>query len=196
MGQVLLKYYINLLSHDRWFLVQKGDGKMSIGKVLADAREGKYTQEQLSFELPISREAISKYETGDRKIPQDLRPVFSLKLDDPYLYMEMAAEATGKVAIPVLNGDYIDKHPASMSYLVQREADEALEHIRNMDWIKPVSMRTEEEKEEMRKALMEVLDCIVSMKNLVAVICKEYKFSMKEIFQAWIVTLKARRWKK
>jgi transcriptional regulator with XRE-family HTH domain len=167
---------------------------MSAGEAVAQARKDKgVTQDQLSMNLYCSREAVSKYETGDRKIPKDLRPSISQALDDPHLYMEMAMEATGRVGIPVLNGDYIDKHPASMSFLVQREADEALDHVRQMDWVKPVEMRTDQEKQDMRKVVMELLDSIASMMNLVAVICKVYKFSMKEIFEAWRVTLKARR---
>lgn len=169
---------------------------MSIGKALANAREGKYTQEELSFELPVSREAISKYETENRRIPKDLMPRFSQTLDEPYFYMEMAAEATGKVSIPVLNGDYIDRHPASMKDLVQRETNEALDNLERVSMIKPVHLRTDEERQEMRKVVMELLDSIASMMNLVAVICKEYKFSMKEIFQAWRATLKARKWNK
>jgi transcriptional regulator with XRE-family HTH domain len=170
---------------------------MSAGEAVAQARKDKgYTQEQLAMKLYCSREAVSKYETGDRNVPKDLRSEISLNLDDPHLYMEMAMEATGRVGIPVLNGDYIDKHPASMSYLVQRETHEALDQVLHIDWVKPVDMRTDQEKQDMMKVVMELLDAIASMMNLVAVICKEYKFSMKEIFGSWRATLKARKWKK
>jgi transcriptional regulator with XRE-family HTH domain len=170
---------------------------MSTGQAVAQARKDKgYTQDQLSMDLYCSREAVSKYETGDRTIPKDLRPKISQTLDDPFLYIEMAVEATGKVSTPVLNGEYIDRHPASMKDLVQREANEALEHLDKACMIKPIHLRTDQEKQEMKQVVMELLDAIVSMKNLVAVICKEYKFSMKEIFETWRVTLKARKWKK
>lgn len=169
---------------------------MSIGKALANAREGKYTQEELSFELPVSREAISKYETENRKVPDDLMPQFSRKLDDPFLNMALEFQATGGSSIPFLNGDYIDRHPAAMKDLVQRETNEALEHLANACMIKPIHLRTDQEKQEMLQVVMELLDSQASMKNLVAVICKEYKFSMKEIFETWRVTLKARKWKK
>jgi transcriptional regulator with XRE-family HTH domain len=170
---------------------------MSAGQAVAQARKDKgFTQDQLSLDLYCSREAVSKYETGERKIPKDLRPNISQTLDDPHLYMEIAMEATGKVGIPVLNGDFIDTHPAAMKDLVQRETNEALDNLDRASMIKPIHLRTDEERQEMRQVVMELLDSIASMMNLVAVICKEYKFSMKEIFGSWRATLKARKWNK
>nr|BDD46671.1 hypothetical protein 14 [Bacillales bacterium] len=170
---------------------------MSVGKTIANARREKdITQQQLSMDLYCSREAVSKYETGDRPIPEDLRPKISQRVDHPYVYLEMQLEATGGVGIPVFNGDYIDKHPAAMKDLVQNETNEALDHLGQACMIKPAHMRSEQEKQEMLKVIMELLDSVASMMNLIAVICKEYKFSMKEIFKSWRATLKARRMSK
>ncbi|HDR7659734.1 TPA: hypothetical protein QCX68_005304 [Bacillus wiedmannii] len=45
---------------------------MSIGKEVAMARKRKaMIQEQLSLEIPVSRELLAKYETEKRQIPKD-----------------------------------------------------------------------------------------------------------------------------
>lgn len=178
-------------------LVQKGDEVMSIGTTIARARKEKgITQEQLAWDLGVSREAQSKYETGARRFPEDLRSKVVQKLDDPDLYIEMAVEATGGVAIPILNGDYIDRHRAAMKDLVQYETNEALEKLAQTSLIKPVQFATEQDKEEMKRVIKELLDAVCSMINMIAVLCREYGFSMKEIYRSWFVTLKARRMRK
>lgn len=186
-----------MLSHYSGAVVRKGRGFLSVGQAISQSRKEKgITQQQLAMKWNYSREAISKYETEDRGFPEELRQVACNDLDDPYVITAVEEEATGGLNIPDINGDYIDTHPAALSYLVQREADEALQHVRQMDWIKPVKHRSEQEKQEMYKVLLELLDAVASMKKLIAVICKEYKFSIKELIKAWRITLKARYWKK
>jgi transcriptional regulator with XRE-family HTH domain len=170
---------------------------MLIGEELAAARKRKgYTQEQLTLDLPISRESLAKYETGDRRFPKDMYLPVAEKLDDEEFYFTSWKEAAGVVSIPYFNGDHIDHHSSSMKHLVQIETNEALEHLERACWFKPIHSRSESEKEEMKRVLRELLDAAASMVNLVAVICREYDFSMKEVFQQWRLTLKARRLKK
>jgi transcriptional regulator with XRE-family HTH domain len=169
---------------------------MSAGTAVAQARDGKYTQEQLSIELYCSREAVSKYETGQRKIPKDLLPRISKTLDDPFLDISLGLEATGGVGIPVLNGEYIDIHPASMKDLVQRETDEALEHLAQLCVVKPLHLRKEQEREEVKKVIFELWDAAASIKNLAALLIKKCEYSSKELDEQWKVTLKARGMKK
>jgi transcriptional regulator with XRE-family HTH domain len=170
---------------------------LSIGSAL---REGLNDQElkqlEIALETNYSEKTVSAWVTENRRIPKEVRSKISQKVDHPYVYLEMQLEATGGVGIPVLNGDFIDTHPAAMKDLVQIETNEALDNLEKASMIKPIHLRTEEERQEMRKVVMELLDAIASMTNLVAVICKEYKFSMKELFGSWRATLKARRWNK
>jgi transcriptional regulator with XRE-family HTH domain len=170
---------------------------MRIGEELANARKRQgLTQEQLAYDLPLSRESIAKYEIGSRRLPDDMRRPIAQEIDDVEFYFSTWNDATGEVSIPFLNGDYIDQHPASMAFLVQRETSEAIEQLTNACWVKPVHTRTDSDREEMRKVIFETLDAAASMINLVAVICREYKFSMKKIFAEWRLTLKVRRMEK
>ena len=170
---------------------------MKIGEELAKARKRQgITQEQLSFELPVSRESIAKYELGSRRLPEDMRRPIAQQIDDEEYYFKTWNEATGEVSIPFFNGDYVDQHPSSMAFLVNRETEEAIQQLMQVCWAKPVHTQNESEREEVRKAVFETLDAAASMINLVAVICREYGFSMKKIFSEWRLTLKARRMEK
>lgn len=170
---------------------------MKIGEELALARKRQgITQEQLAFELPVSRESIAKYEIGSRKLPMDMRRPIAHQIDDEEFYFRTWNEAAGEVSIPYLNGDHVDQHPASMAFLVNKETDEAVEHLKRVCWAKPVHMTNEFEKEEVKRAIFETLDAATSMINLVAVISREHKFSLKKLFVEWRLTLKARRMEK
>jgi transcriptional regulator with XRE-family HTH domain len=170
---------------------------MKIGEELAMARKRQgLTQEQLALELPVSRESIAKYETGARRLPEDLRRPIAQTIDDEEFYFRTWGDAAGEVAIPYLNGDYVDQHPASMAFLVKRETNEALEQLSQVCWVKPIHTRTDTELEEMKRVIFEALDAAASLINLVAVICRECGFSMKKIFTEWRLSLKARRLEK
>lgn len=170
---------------------------MKIGEELAKARKRKgISQDQLAHCLPISRESVAKYEVGTRKLPDDLRGSVAIAVDDEEFFFAMWNDAAGEVAIPFFNGDYIDQHPASMVFLVNQETNEALDHLRLVSWVKPVHMKNEMEKEEMQKVIFELLDAAASIVNLVAVVCREYRFSMRKIFKAWRLTLKVKKYKK
>ncbi|MCL6571731.1 MAG: helix-turn-helix domain-containing protein [Bacillus sp. (in: Bacteria)] len=170
---------------------------MKIGEELARARKRQgLTQEQLAIDLPLSRESIAKYEIGSRRFPDDMRRPIAQLIDDEEYYFKTWGDAAGEVSIPFLNGEYIDHHPASMAFLVQRETDEATKQLTRVCWSKPINSQNEREREEVKKAVFETLDAAASMINLVAVICREYKFSMKKLFAEWRLTLKVRRMEK
>ncbi|PFY43163.1 transcriptional regulator [Bacillus toyonensis] len=168
---------------------------MSIGKEVAMARKRKgITQEQLSSEIPVSRESLAKYETEKRKLPEDLRKCITEGIDDPQLFFKMWSEATGYVSIPFFNGEQIDLHPTSMRYMVYQETNEALEQFDTVCWFKPSQAWSESEKEDLKKVMHEILDATGSMMSLVAVLCDQYDISMKEVFKYWKVSLRARKY--
>jgi len=178
-------------------MVRKGMVRMdSLGNKLAEARKRKgLTQEQLAMVLPVSRETIAKYETEQRKFQKDLYESIAHGVDDPEYYFATWTAATGYVSIPYFNGDYIDRHPTSMKYLVQGEMNEALKQLERVCWSKPIKMHNEQERENAKQVIHEILDAAALMINLVAVLCTEYKFSMKTIYKIWWSSIKTRRWK-
>jgi DNA-binding XRE family transcriptional regulator len=172
-----------------------GGIEMAIGKEIAMARKRQgHTQEKLSLDIPASRESLAKYETNSRHLPKDLHKHISEALDDPQFFFHIWQEAAGAVSIPFLNGEFVDHHPTSMKYMVQKETAEALEQLETVCWFKPPQALSENEKQEMKKVMHEILDAAASMINLVAVLCDQYDFSMKDVFKYWKMSLRARRY--
>jgi transcriptional regulator with XRE-family HTH domain len=170
---------------------------MAIGNVIAAARKRQEkSQQDVSQGINYSREAISKFETGDRTIPKEVVQKIAQNIDDPRLYFDTWKENSGFVSVPFFDGDYIDQHPTSMMFLVQKETAEALESIKSVTWSKPARMCSGEEKDQMKQVLKENLDAAASMINLVACICKEHDFSMRDLFREWNVSLKIRKFNK
>ncbi|MCP3026643.1 XRE family transcriptional regulator [Halobacillus sp. A5] len=170
---------------------------MTIRDELVKARNRQETtQLELSFDANYCRETISKVETGDRKYQPEMRKAFSESLDDPEFYFHSWEEATGYVHMPYLNGDHIQHDSIHMRFFVEKETKEALEHLDHVKWYKPIASNSEQEKEEVKRVIKEILDSAASQVNLVAALCKEYDFSMKKLFKEWLVSLKARRFKK
>ena len=175
----------------------KGEINLAIGASIAEARKRQEkTQLDVSHGINYSREAISKFETGDREIPKEVIPKIAQNIDDPRLYFQTWEDSSGFVSVPYFDGDFIDQHPTSMMYLVQKETAEALESIESAVWSKPAKMFTQEEKDHMKKVLKENLDAAASMINLVACICNEHNFSMRDLFREWNVSLKIRKFNK
>lgn len=170
---------------------------MAIGQKLAEARDRmNITQEQLALGINYSTSAVGKWEKESRRMPKHMFSQVAETIDDVEFYFETWNEAAGEVAIPFLNGDHVDQHPSSMAFLVKKETNEALDQINRVCWVKPIHTRTDTEREEMQRLIFELLDAAASTINLVAVVCREYRFSMRKIFQQWRMTLKARRLQK
>ncbi len=140
------------------------------------------------------RESLAKYETEQRRLPEDLRKCITEGIDDPQLFFKMWSEAAGYVSIPFFNGEHIDFHPTSMRYMVYQETNEALEQLDTVCWFKPSQAWSESEKEDLKKVMHEILDATGSMMSLVAVLCDQYGISMKEVFKYWKVSLRARKY--
>jgi transcriptional regulator with XRE-family HTH domain len=166
---------------------------MSMGQAIHEARRGS-TQSELATKLHMERSTIGKYETGKRNVPKDMRAVIANTLDDPAVYFAAEEEATGGVTLPFLNGKHIERSLAAMKELAQHEAQEALNRLNEMHMYKPAQYWTAEEKTEMKQSMNELLDAAASIQNLVAISCKEYNFSQREIYKNWRKTVKQRGW--
>ncbi|SEA52910.1 hypothetical protein SAMN05421743_105189 [Thalassobacillus cyri] len=170
---------------------------MDIKEELVKARNRKgTTQLELALEANYCRPEISKVETGSRKYQPEMRRAFSESLDDPEFYFHTWEDATGFVHMPYLDGEYIRHEPISMRYFAEQETREALENLDRVKWYKPISSNSEQEREDVKRVIKEILDSAASQVNLVASLCKEYDFSMKTLFREWLVSLKSRRFKK
>jgi transcriptional regulator with XRE-family HTH domain len=174
---------------------KEANKQMGLGQTLVESRKQRNkTQSDMAKDLPFSQSAIAKFENGSRNITKENRSIVALSYDDPAVYFAAEEEATGGVTLPFLNGKHIERSLAAMKELAQHEAQEALNRLNEMHMYKPAQYWTDEEKAEMKQSMNELLDAAASIQNLVAISCKEYQFSQREIYKNWRKTVKQRGW--
>jgi len=166
------------------------------GEVIRNARKHrKMTPIEFAESLHVSRSLTEKWETGERSVVDSYRKDIAEVLDTPELYFQSWKESTGFVSLPYLDGVNIDHHPSAMRFMALREVKQALNDMDNVCWTKPVEAKSEQERQEVRKVIFEILDAATTLINLVAILVRRYDFSMKKIFKEWRLTVKARGWK-
>ncbi|WP_152414386.1 hypothetical protein [Halalkalibacterium ligniniphilum] len=72
--------------------------------------------------------------------------------------MELHRQATGGVFIPYMNGPQVDHHPAALTYLARKELKEAKEHIKEIDFSKPLGVMEDFELQHIEETVHELLD--------------------------------------
>jgi len=153
-----------------------------------------YTQEELGEELGLSRQAISHYKTGRRRMPPDVAARLVEKLDDGFVAMEIAAAYTGGAWVRELDGEHVDLHRAAVHAKTQEELREALDAIQRVCVAAPPRAMSREQLRELGEALIQAIDAIVALAHYVAVICREYGFSWVELWRQHFRKLKARKY--
>lgn len=156
---------------------------MAIGKAIAKARNGQaFTQEDLAIMLNVSRESESKYENETRNFPKDLIPKVCDILDDPFLYFAAASEDTGGSWVKELNGDYIDLHRSSVAAKTREELDEALNAIESISVANHPNSLKDHDRCKLEKAMMESIDAMYALSHYVAIVCQDYGYSWKDMW--------------
>jgi len=153
---------------------------LTVGNAIKEIR-GKESQLHLSMELNVSRETVSAYETGRvDQIPLDISQKLMQKYDSPWLAMAVGHEYSAGSAVKKLDGKNVDLHRSSVKAKTEEELQEALEALKA---ISVVNKPDHHDKEQIKVALMQVIDAIYAAKHLVAVLAKEYGFSWLKLWQ-------------
>ncbi|WP_026678183.1 helix-turn-helix domain-containing protein [Fictibacillus gelatini] len=157
---------------------------MAVGKVIkALRREQDLSQLQLSFDLNVSRESISAYETERAKVPQDISRSLMEKFDNPFYAMEVAHDYTGGSWVSKLDGEAVDLHRSTVKDKTLEELDEALESIRGVRLATKPKYIQEHEKHQLEEAIIQAIDAIIALTHFVAIICIEYGFSWLKMWK-------------
>jgi len=139
------------------------------------------TQQQLTFDIPYSREAISKQEHGEYRVQPTLAQHYTDQHNNPWVGMESAAEYTGWGPVK-LDGQAADLHRCSTAMKTEEELREALEAIKEVNITTNPETIQAFEKEKLEKAIQESLDAITALSHYVAIICKEYGISWMKMW--------------
>lgn len=156
--------------------------KVPFGDALREAHESMgLTQEAVGAIGYVSGKMISAIECGRRNAAPDTMQRITAALDNPRLYLEAAEEITGGVfATPWLDGD-VDLHRTSVWAKVIEELEEAKVTVEGTKVInKKLDAST---KSQVLESMIQVLDARVAIDHYISVMCTEYGFSVKEVFE-------------
>jgi hypothetical protein len=155
---------------------------MAIGKAIKSMR-GKESQLKLSFDLSVSRESVSAYETERAAVPPDISQKLMERYDDPFYAMIVANEYTNGSWVRPLDGMHVDLHRSSVVAKTQEEIQEILEYMRSISVVNHPGSMPEHEKQQLKETLIQAIDGITALSHYVSVICKDYGFSWNELWQ-------------
>ncbi len=159
---------------------------MSIGAVIEEICQTKgLTQKELGNIGNISPKTVSAIKLGRRNAAKDVLNSWAEKLDCPRVYLEMVREAGGGVYGTIwLDGENVDLHRTSVFMKTGEELREALEALGSTEKhiINHPNQVREEEKTQIKEALMQCLDARVAIDTLVAVKCEAYGLSVRGLF--------------
>lgn len=127
---------------------------------------------------------IGKIVKGSRRPSKEVMRDTAQHYDDGQLYIAAAGEVTGGAFAPWL--DNVDLHRASVLFKTVEEMKEVLVASTEAPISKTNEQINEEERQQIKRLLMETVEAITALTHLAAVLCKEYSFS-------WLGTWKEHR---
>jgi len=133
----------------------------------------------------LSGSMINEVEHGRKKLPKDVKPQVARQMDDGWLYLEIAQEATGSVMVsPFL--DNVDDHRVVGLLKFGEEVREAIEALNG---IMPIVLRARNqaelrpgEKQKVEAAMLEVIEATTAAQNALARVAKCYQISLAELY--------------
>lgn len=160
---------------------------MSVGAVIEDICRSKgIKQIELGQMGCISPKTVSAIKTGRRQVAKDVLSRWAERLDHPRVYIEMVKESSGGVyGSTWLDGDNVDLHRTTVFLKAGEELREAVEALAVTERIvvNNPAMTSEEQRNEIKNALLQCLDARVAIDMLLAVKSESYGFSIRELFK-------------
>ncbi|MFF2174938.1 helix-turn-helix domain-containing protein [Lysinibacillus sp. NPDC058147] len=138
-----------------------------VGEALRGLR-GEKTQLQLSMELGVVRETVSRVENGRAKVPADISKNIVDKFDDPKFALAVQHQYTGTGPI-YLNGPNVDLHRCSVRDKTIEELEEAIVSIKQTSLAKPKEAINPYEKKNMMDMIEEAVEAATALANFIAI---------------------------
>ncbi|MEH7223894.1 helix-turn-helix transcriptional regulator [Bacillus sp. JJ1566] len=174
---------------------------MKVGRAAKAVKEARhdagFTQQQLSFEIFESREAVSQQENGRYKVQPNITNYFASEHNNPWVAMEASAEYMNWGPAK-LDGEAADLHRTSVLLKTQEELEEALKAVDLAAKKLSVNPKQVQEFEIqiIEKSILECIDVITASNHYVAVLCKEYGLSWTKMWTKHKLKLIQRRFLK
>lgn len=149
-------------------------------KAMREMRDDQ-TQEQLARKLNVSRETVSKYESGRSKIPQDIALAMMAKKENPRFAFALRNEYT-KTGPVWLDGPNVDLHRSSVREKTLEEMKEAVALLEAFSFARPLDTLPDWEAPRLDELLDEVAHAVTAMEIFMAIVCKEAGRSYVELW--------------
>ncbi len=170
---------------------------MDVPTAVRQARErASLTGRELGRRVGYSEQMISAIETGAKRLAPDVAPSMARILDDPDLYLALAAETAGGVFVPViLDGPRVDLHRLSTGTKASEEFAEAIRAIAQCRAL--INCRCPEDLDEagraqVREVLHQVAEAVTAGGNTLRVMCRTYGVSPAGIWREHVAELVAK----
>ena len=157
---------------------------------IKEVRGGK-TQQELSMELNVSRESVSKIENGRSKVAPDISRKLMEMGDNARLAFALRHEYTGTGPL-WLDGPNVDLHRSSVKEKTIEESEEFLIALKELSFSKPLKNLSHWEMPQLLKVLEEGAEAITAIEHLLVVICEEANISYTGIWHDHYIQLKAK----
>ncbi|OWA36741.1 transcriptional regulator [Saccharibacillus sp. O16] len=168
-------------------------GQRQFGKALEETlkRSGD-TRGMVGRIIHVDPSLVGKIIKGSRKPSHEVMRETARHYDDGQLYIAAAGEVTDGAFAPWL--DNVDLHRASVLFKTVEEMREVLAASGEAPISKTNDQISEEERQQIKRLLMETVEAITALTHLAAVLCKEYSFSWLGTWKEHRAELKAKKY--
>lgn len=149
---------------------------------------------QIAMDLNVSPQLVSNIKHGHRKLQKDIAKASLTTYDCPEYAMELLYEFSDGYTAPVLKGKAIEKHRLSFEEMTLQQVKEVIHILEEVSLAKPPNETTKEEKERIEQVISELLDADMFINNLLAVLAKEYGFSLRKCKRNRVPYWKSKGW--
>lgn len=164
--------------------------KSKVSEAMKEMRKG-VTQQQMASELNLSREAVSAYETGRARIPQDVSQHLMSKNENPWFAFAIRNEYT-KTGPMRLNGPNFDGHRSAVREKTIEEVKEVLVTLESFSFAKPLQNISEWEHPKAKLLAEHIIEAVTALEHTLAVLCDEAGLSYNEEWQEHYTQLKVK----
>ena len=164
-----------------------------VGQALQDLiqRQG-ISQKAVGRAVGYDHSTISGIIRGQRRITDHVAPQVAGALDDPRLHMALSEQASGGAASPWLDGPAADLSRVATWAKGLEELEEAIEAGRRTMRVvtRSPAHASPEDRKLIGKALHELVEAVTAGRIAIAIACREYGLSHRELWQEHRAELK------
>lgn len=169
---------------------------MKVGKSLESLRDRKgYTQENAAREMHVSKPMVSHLENERRTMTRDLARHSVSAFDDAQYGFEIAHETARDYITPLVTAEKaVELHRLALEEVFKREANQAIDKFNEVSLVKPPEYVDENEKEQIKQGIGDLLDVQAIMNSFLMRLEQEYDISVKSCMKQRMPVWKSKGW--